>query len=253
MSEGHIDYYELLGVCRTATGDEIRRAYRKLALRWHPDKNPGREEEATANFKRISEAYDVLSDETKRSIYDRYGYEGLKEGGTRPNAGFHFRDTSDIFREVFGFDPFGGSPFDGRGGRSRGNGHAQQAPFGGLFGSFFGDDMFGGFGNGFGDGFGGGFGDFGAPFGGGMGGNGFTQSSFTSSSFGGPGGTSFSQSSQTVIQDGKRITTTRTTQNGVTSERVEEVDQRTGEVLALTIDGQAQPVGRLEAAPPPRH
>jgi len=68
------DFYEVLGITRTSTDDEIRKAYRKLAIKWHPDKNPGNQAEATEKFKLISEAYEVLSDPAKRKEYD-YGGE----------------------------------------------------------------------------------------------------------------------------------------------------------------------------------
>eukprot|EP00204_Picochlorum_oklahomense_P003072 CAMPEP_0118803434 /NCGR_PEP_ID=MMETSP1161-20130426/17151_1 /TAXON_ID=249345 /ORGANISM="Picochlorum oklahomensis, Strain CCMP2329" /LENGTH=104 /DNA_ID=CAMNT_0006731947 /DNA_START=111 /DNA_END=422 /DNA_ORIENTATION=- len=74
------DYYGILGVGKTATDAELKKAYRKLAVKWHPDKNPDNQEEATKKFKEISEAYDVLSDPEKREIYDTYGEEGLKSG-----------------------------------------------------------------------------------------------------------------------------------------------------------------------------
>lgn len=74
-------YYETLGVSKTATQDEIKKAYRKLAIKWHPDKNIDNQEQASKKFKEISEAYEVLSDEAKRKTYDMYGEEGLKMGG----------------------------------------------------------------------------------------------------------------------------------------------------------------------------
>ncbi|MDL1971141.1 MAG: molecular chaperone DnaJ [Candidatus Desulfofervidaceae bacterium] len=102
------DYYEILGIPRTATQEEIKRAYRKLALKYHPDRNPG-DKEAEERFKEIAEAYDVLRDPEKRAIYDRYGHEGLSGQGVSPT---HFRDFDDIFTtfseifdEFFGFRP----------------------------------------------------------------------------------------------------------------------------------------------------
>lgn len=84
------DYYEVLGVGKNASDDELKKAYRKLALKWHPDKNQGNQEEASRRFKEISEAYDVLSDPEKKKIYDMYGEEALKTGvpppGTPPGA-----------------------------------------------------------------------------------------------------------------------------------------------------------------------
>jgi molecular chaperone DnaJ len=98
------DYYSILGVPRNATQEEIKRAYRRLALKYHPDRNPG-DKEAEEKFKEISEAYEVLSDPEKRAIYDSYGYSGLKSSGYR---GFEevsdiFKTFSDIFEEFFGF------------------------------------------------------------------------------------------------------------------------------------------------------
>lgn len=75
------DYYAILNVPRTATDDELKKAYRKLALKWHPDKNPNDQETAQVKFQEISEAYEVLSDKQKREIFDKYGEEGLKAGG----------------------------------------------------------------------------------------------------------------------------------------------------------------------------
>lgn len=109
------DYYEVLSVTRTATSKEIKKAYRALALQHHPDRNPG-DEEAERKFKEASEAYEVLSDDGKRQIYDQFGHDGLKGQGFDPN----FTDFSDIFSafgDIFG-DAFGG--FGGR--RARGGG-----------------------------------------------------------------------------------------------------------------------------------
>ncbi|KAI3750444.1 hypothetical protein L2E82_21080 [Cichorium intybus] len=73
-----VDYYKVLQVDRSAKDDDLKKAYRKLAMKWHPDKNPNNKKDAEAKFKTISEAYDVLSDPQKRAIYDQYGEEGLK-------------------------------------------------------------------------------------------------------------------------------------------------------------------------------
>eukprot|EP00344_Euplotes_crassus_P011258 CAMPEP_0196995788 /NCGR_PEP_ID=MMETSP1380-20130617/1830_1 /TAXON_ID=5936 /ORGANISM="Euplotes crassus, Strain CT5" /LENGTH=284 /DNA_ID=CAMNT_0042411571 /DNA_START=22 /DNA_END=876 /DNA_ORIENTATION=+ len=111
------DYYEVLGVSRDAQEKEIKKAYRKLAIKWHPDKNPENKEEAEENFKKIAEAYDCLSDKSKRSIYDKYGKEGLKSSGATGGSDFHghfpsgshfsFSRAEDIFRDFFGGkDPF---------------------------------------------------------------------------------------------------------------------------------------------------
>jgi molecular chaperone DnaJ len=97
------DYYEVLGVSRTATDSQISEAYRKLALQYHPDRNPG-DDQAVAKFKEAAEAFEVLSHPEKRAKYDRYGHAGLEGGGP------HFHDISDIFRafgDIFGGDIFG--------------------------------------------------------------------------------------------------------------------------------------------------
>jgi len=161
-----VGYYSLLNVDKGAAAADIKKAYRKLALKWHPDKNPNNPEDATKRFKEISEAYEVLSDEKKRRLYDKYGKEGLAESGSSGGGGgggggsreyrhrsregqweefggddihvhgfphFAFRDPFDIFREFFGgADPFeemlGGhhDPFE------------SHDPFGGLMGGPFG-------------------------------------------------------------------------------------------------------------------
>jgi molecular chaperone DnaJ len=95
------DYYEILEVTRTATGDEVKRSYRKLAVKFHPDKNPGNPA-AEESFKEISEAYDVLMDTDKRSAYDRFGHAAFAQGGAARGGGGGFHDPFDIFREVFG-------------------------------------------------------------------------------------------------------------------------------------------------------
>jgi molecular chaperone DnaJ len=113
------DYYEVLGVTRTAAADEIKAAYRKAALKWHPDRNPENKSEAEIKFRECTEAYTVLSDAQKRQIYDTYGHAGLSSAGAGP--GFDstvFQDFHDIFGDFFGFeDLFGGG--GGRRGRSR--------------------------------------------------------------------------------------------------------------------------------------
>src|SRR5512142_2807309 len=100
------DYYKVLGVERNASQDEIKKAYRKLALQYHPDRNPG-DKDAEEKFKEAAEAYEVLGDPEKRHRYDQYGHEGV-----RNSAGFQpFTDVNDIFSafsDIFG----GGSIFD---------------------------------------------------------------------------------------------------------------------------------------------
>ena len=93
------DYYEILTVSKSASGDEIKRAYRKLAVKFHPDKNPD-DPHAEEKFKELGEAYDVLMDADKRAAYDRFGHAAFAQGGGVGRGGFH--DPFDIFREVFG-------------------------------------------------------------------------------------------------------------------------------------------------------
>src|SRR5712671_2259535 len=103
------DYYEVLEVTRTSTGEEIKKSYRKLAVKFHPDKNPG-DHTAEDKFKELGEAYDVLSDESKRAAYDRFGHGAFAQGGGAPRGGAGgFHDPFDIFREVFGTSGGAGS------------------------------------------------------------------------------------------------------------------------------------------------
>ena len=112
-SSEHLDYYDLLGLNESATTEEVKKAYRKLALKFHPDKNKDNPE-AEHMFKLISRAYDVLSDPQKKEVYDRYGVDGLEGGGVHPAhaeagfadfhsfPGFMFRSPHEIFQEFFG-------------------------------------------------------------------------------------------------------------------------------------------------------
>jgi DnaJ family protein A protein 2 len=93
------NYYDILGISKTVSIDEIKKAYKKMCLKWHPDKNPDNIEEAKIEFQKIQEAYEVLSDDEKRNIYDKYGKDGLKQQG-------HDYDPGDIFSRVFGGNPF---------------------------------------------------------------------------------------------------------------------------------------------------
>ncbi|KAF9476227.1 DnaJ-domain-containing protein [Pholiota conissans] len=171
------DYYKLLGIEKTASEDEIKKAYKKMALKWHPDRNKG-SEEANAKFKQISEAFEVLSDSQKRAIYDQFGEEGLKGGGgPSPGAGgpggfsgfsgfpgasgpggttftftsggpggsfssrgggFNPSDPQKIFEQMFGSGLFGNLGGMGGGGRRSGG-------MGGMFGGQDEDDDMSGF------------------------------------------------------------------------------------------------------------
>ncbi len=119
------DYYEVLGVAKTASKDEIKKGYRKLAIQYHPDKNPGNKE-AEEKFKEATEAYEVLSDDQKRQIYDQYGHAGL-EGMGGPNAGGFDPSQFQGFEDIFG--DFGGifeNLFGGGGGSRRRSGGSNQ-------------------------------------------------------------------------------------------------------------------------------
>jgi molecular chaperone DnaJ len=126
MGKAKKEYYQILGVERNASPEEIKKAYRKLALQHHPDRNPGNAE-AEEKFKEAAEAYEVLSDPTKRQRYDQFGHEGIRGTDFRP-----FTDVNDIFStfsDIFG-GGFGGSIFDdvfGQQGRSRQRGGAGTA------------------------------------------------------------------------------------------------------------------------------
>jgi len=121
------DYYSLLGVSRSASPDDIKKAYRKLALKYHPDRNPG-DKSAEEHFKKISEAYEVLSDPDKRRLYDQYGAEGIKQsfgaGGFQWSDFTHADEFSDIFEGMFGggiFEQLFGSSRRGPGSHQRGS------------------------------------------------------------------------------------------------------------------------------------
>nr|XP_054511399.1 dnaJ homolog subfamily B member 6 isoform X2 [Pan troglodytes] len=230
-----VDYYEVLGVQRHASPEDIKKAYRKLALKWHPDKNPENKEEAERKFKQVAEAYEVLSDAKKRDIYDKYGKEGLNGGGGGGSHfdspfefGFTFRNPDDVFREFFGGrDPFSfdffEDPFEDFFGNRRGPRGSRSRGTGSFFSAFSG---FPSFGSGFSS-FDTGFTSFGSLGHGGL-------TSFSSTSFGGSGMGNFkSISTSTKMVNGRKITTKRIVENG--QERVEVEED--GQLKSLTING----------------
>lgn len=117
MSDEKRDYYEVLGVSKNATDDEIKRSFRKLSLKWHPDRQSGKTEsekaEALKKFQEIAEAYEVLSDKQKRANYDQFGFDGPQMGGGFSGGGFDINDFmrrhGGMFKDFFGMggDPFG--------------------------------------------------------------------------------------------------------------------------------------------------
>ncbi len=116
------DYYKILGVEKNATAQEIKKAYRKLALKYHPDHNPG-DKSAEEKFKQVSEAYEVLSNDEKRAKYDQFGHAAFQQGGMgggfQGYGGGGFQDPFDIFREVFGGGGGGAAFYDFFGGGAR--------------------------------------------------------------------------------------------------------------------------------------
>ncbi|XP_020138790.1 dnaJ homolog subfamily B member 8 [Microcebus murinus] len=251
-------YYQVLGVPPAASAEDIKKAYRKLALRWHPDKNPSLKEEAEKRFKQVSEAYEVLSDSKRRAAYDRTGCDTWRAGGGGsggggrgggrgggPNvpyggggspfeAGYSFRNPEDIFREFFGgLDPFSfdfwDSPLGGGGGRASGGGGGRASGNGGR-------GLRGAFSAGFGEfpAFMEAFSSFDAP---GRGGG--SRTAFSSASFGGSAGGSSgfrSVMSSTEVVNGHKVTTKRVVENG--QERVEVEED--GQLKSVTINGKEQ-------------
>src|ERR1041384_3647696 len=112
------DYYEVLGVGKSAAADEIKKAYRKVAMQFHPDRNPG-DKQAEEKFKEAAEAYEVLSDADKRARYDRYGHAAFAPGsGFSGSTNVNMEDIFSQFGDIFGDDIFGN--FFGGGRRSGG-------------------------------------------------------------------------------------------------------------------------------------
>lgn len=112
------DYYEVLGVDKNASDQEIKKAFRRIAMKYHPDRNPD-SEEAEEKFKEAQEAYEILGDQEKKSAYDRFGHAGVDPNGMGAGAGFGGGGFGDIFGDVFG-DIFGGGGRGGRSGPARG-------------------------------------------------------------------------------------------------------------------------------------
>ena len=206
------NYFEILGVSETATDQEIRKAYKKLAIKWHPDKNPDNKKEAEEKFKEISEAYSVLSDKDKRREWENYRNGG---GGF---GGFDFDDFGDfdpfsMFKDVFSDEDFGFGGNSGgnfKKGKSHGGfgfGFSGFPSFGGGFGFDDDDDFFkmGGFGGGKGD---------------------FNFQSFSSSSSIGGNGPFVSKT--TIIKNGKKTT------------KIETIDEN-GNKKVEVIEGDHQP------------
>src|ERR1044072_1609553 len=111
------DYYEILGVAKSASADEIKKAYRKVAMQFHPDRNPG-DKAAEEKFKEAAEAYEILSDADKKAQYDRYGHAGVSGNGRGfSGGGMNMEDIFSQFGDIFGDDLFGN--FFGGGGRGR--------------------------------------------------------------------------------------------------------------------------------------
>ncbi|XP_063233106.1 dnaJ homolog subfamily B member 6 isoform X2 [Bacillus rossius redtenbacheri] len=234
-----VDYYKVLEISRASSNTEIKKAYRKLALKWHPDKNPDNSDEANKKFKEISEAYEVLSDEKKRRIYDQYGKEGL---GQTPRSRarhdedfdmgfgfpFTFRDPEEVFREFFGGSPF--QDLFGDAHRRHGNRHSHPqntissqlfGPFGMSLGTSCFDDLFAN-----------------------TGALGFTSfQTFNSSVSGGGGGGGGAPgvrrtSTSTRFINGKKITTKRVQENGKETTMTYENDVLTSK----TVNGVPQPI-----------
>lgn len=220
------DYYLILNISRGSSVEEIKKAYRKLALRWHPDKNPDQKELAETNFKKLSQAYEVLSDPNKRQIYDKYGKEGLVNGAGAHSGGagfgFHdpfqafgfFRDTNDVFSDFFkyftGIDPWAGM-------HSGGNSNGQNQQQAGILDPFsFAFQSQGGF----------------SPFFGGSGVQTMSSSFHTGGTGSGPNVRRVSKSVRTV--NGKQIETKKVVEKGVETVTIIE----DGKLKSKTVNGQ---------------
>lgn len=115
MSDEKLDYYEILNLDRDATESQIKKAYRKLAMTYHPDKNPDNKEEALKKFQEIGEAYDVLINEEKRALYDKYGHEGLSEDFNDNTTSNQSSNAFEIFNKFFSdSNPFASFEFDAK-------------------------------------------------------------------------------------------------------------------------------------------
>mmetsp|Transcript_14453 Transcript_14453/g.25887 ORF Transcript_14453/g.25887 Transcript_14453/m.25887 type:complete len:280 (+) Transcript_14453:167-1006(+) len=252
MGDAEVDYYDILQVQPNADEKTIKRQYRKLALRFHPDKNPD-DPNAESIFKMVSEAYEVLSDPSKREVYDKYGHEGLKGNVHHHEDDLQFaRDLFERFfnssfagggpfqQQGFANDPFSDPFFSGGGFFGQGQGppsssrrrsrqrSSRNSPFGGFesaFGGGFMSSMFGGF-----DDFAGG------------GGEGFTSSFSSSFSTSSAGGLQQSSRTTTTVENGERVTRTTTTvryPDGREETRTESSTQALG-------DQNRQSAGRLQ-------
>ncbi|CAG0887729.1 unnamed protein product [Darwinula stevensoni] len=226
-----VDYYKVLEVPAKATQVEIKKAYRRLALKWHPDKNPDNLEEAEKKFKEISEAYEVLSDERKRRVYDHGGREGLRNPGPGHmddpfpsffGTEFHFTDPFKLFEEFFSHDPFfHGFPGYGVHGRRREPTDALSTQFFHPFGMM--DNLFTSmFSHGFNDG-------------------GFTSLSAVSASMdpNSAGASTVKRTStSTKFVNGKKIVTKKVVENGMETVSILENDV----LKSRTVNGKPQPL-----------
>ncbi|XP_066473008.1 dnaJ homolog subfamily B member 8 [Tiliqua scincoides] len=222
-----VNYYEVLGLHQNASQEDIKKAYRKLALKWHPDKNPYQKEEAEKKFKAVAEAYEVLSDPQKRSLYDRPVKEprhrgrGATGGFTHSpfDFDFVFRSPEEIFREFFGgMDIFSHDFFDNQFDDDNNEVESRNGLHGPL-GLFSGFGAFANFG----------FNSFGPGF----------HTMVSSRSFGddSSGAHNFrSVSTSTEVINGRRITTRKIIENG--QERVEVEED--GQLKSIRVNGREQ-------------